>query len=227
MAASTLPTSRQSQRGQVAANTSTRNGRGECRCNHRHRPALHGQRRRTVAGPMSAAAVPGLTFIVNQHRRHAGRQQRRRRVRRLEWRCTLRAAITESNWQAGDNRVEFNLPGHRRRCRSSCQPRRHVARSRIASGGLTIDGYTQPGSRSTRRRSARTRFPAWSIRGTADSPRGYSVLHHQRQQHGPRPALQQPLPRDLHRRRRRPRQPDRRQLVRLHSHRRPLPPTQA
>jgi PKD repeat protein len=85
-------------------------------------------------------------------------------------RCTLRAAITESNWQAGDNRIEFNLPGPApvliqigRESMSQVQDR---------SGGLVIDGYTQPGSRVNTANVGSNAVPGVLLRGTGASPAG-------------------------------------------------------
>lgn len=55
--------------------------------------------------------------------------------------CTLRAAITESNRRAGADRIEFNIGGGGSRTiqLGSTLPN-------LTGGGLTIDGFTQPGA---------------------------------------------------------------------------------
>jgi CSLREA domain-containing protein len=85
-------------------------------------------------------------------------------------RCTLRAAITESNWEAGDNRIEFNLPGTApvliqigRESMSQIQDR---------SGGLVVDGYTQPGSKVNTATVGSNAVPGVLLRGTGASPAG-------------------------------------------------------
>jgi CSLREA domain-containing protein len=61
--------------------------------------------------------------------------------------CTLRAALTEANWTAGEDRINFALPGPApaRIQLVSGGPRLPLINSR--NGGVFIDGYSQPGSR--------------------------------------------------------------------------------
>ncbi len=57
--------------------------------------------------------------------------------------CTLRAAISESNAQPGKNSIHFNIPGtgvHQIQLTDS------LPTVNDESGGLIIDGYTQPGA---------------------------------------------------------------------------------
>ena len=58
-------------------------------------------------------------------------------------RCTLRAAIEQANASGGHDRIEFRIPG------AGPHTLRPLTRYPIISdpAGLTIDGYTQPGSR--------------------------------------------------------------------------------
>ncbi len=88
--------------------------------------------------------------------------------------CSLRAAITESNWWPGNNRIEFNLVG--------------IAPVRIQllagmptlliqdrSGGVTIDGYTQPGSRVNTAQFGSNAIMGVEIRGNGNSPQGHAL----------------------------------------------------
>lgn len=54
--------------------------------------------------------------------------------------CTLRAAVGESNGHIGPDNIVFNLPG------SGVQTIQLTKSIRVSDGGLTIDGYTQPGA---------------------------------------------------------------------------------
>jgi PKD repeat protein len=58
--------------------------------------------------------------------------------------CTFRAALTESNWWNGANRIEFNLPGTAPVTIQITTASLPIINDR--NGGLFIDGYSQPGS---------------------------------------------------------------------------------
>lgn len=57
--------------------------------------------------------------------------------------CTLRAAITQSNWHGGPDTIDFNIPGPgvHQITLGSVLPIIHDD-----TGGVTIDGYSQPGA---------------------------------------------------------------------------------
>ncbi len=57
--------------------------------------------------------------------------------------CSLRAAVMESNAQAGPNSIHFNIPGAGVQ---QIQLTDSLPTVNDESGGLTIDGYTQPGA---------------------------------------------------------------------------------
>ena len=91
---------------------------------------------------------------------------------------------TEADYMQGDDRIAFNLPGTAPvtiQLASGCRS------SPPASGGVFIDGYSQPGAslntadvrleRRARRRPARQRQRGARVR----------LVHHQRRQHHPRP----------------------------------------
>ena len=58
--------------------------------------------------------------------------------------CSLRAAIQEADWHQGDDRIEFNIPAS---FPAVIQIGSSLPMITSKKGTLTIDGYTQPGSR--------------------------------------------------------------------------------
>jgi CSLREA domain-containing protein len=80
--------------------------------------------------------------------------------------CTLRAAIQEADWDVGDDRIEFNIPG-------TGMPiiRLTSGLPLITSlqGTLTIDGYTQPGARVNSAGTLDNAQPGVEIRGNGGS----------------------------------------------------------
>ena len=84
--------------------------------------------------------------------------------------CTLRAAITESNWWPGENRIEFNLSGPAPVRIQLTDPTTMLIQDR--SGGLTIDGYSQPGAQVNTAKFGSNAIPGVEVRGLGDSPRG-------------------------------------------------------
>ncbi len=86
-------------------------------------------------------------------------------------RCTLRAAVTESNWQSGENRIEFNLSGNAP-VLIQLSSSRSAPLIQDRSGGVVIDGYSQPGSRVNTATHGSNAIPGVEIRGNAGSPRG-------------------------------------------------------
>ena len=58
-------------------------------------------------------------------------------------RCTLRAAMTEADYQIGTDRIAFNLPGT---APVKIQLSKGLPLVTSTSGGVVIDGYSQPGS---------------------------------------------------------------------------------
>ena len=81
-------------------------------------------------------------------------------------RCTLRAALTETNWQPGEDTIHFDLPG--------TAPVRIQLTGTLppvgsASGGVIIDGYTQPGSQPNTAEFGTNAVPGVELRGTGNS----------------------------------------------------------
>ena len=73
--------------------------------------------------------------------------------------CTLRAAMNESNWDNGNDTINFNLPGT---APVTIQIATQLPNISSRTGTVTIDGYSQPGSQRQHRavRHA-TRSRAW------------------------------------------------------------------
>ena len=83
-------------------------------------------------------------------------------------RCTLRAAIQETNWSHGSDLIEFNIPGS---APISIQLGSSLPTLNDKSGGTTIDGYTQPGSQVNTAQYGSNAIPGVSIQGTSNTPR--------------------------------------------------------
>jgi hypothetical protein len=80
--------------------------------------------------------------------------------------CTLRAAITEADYRQGADRIEFNLLG--------IAPVLIQLSSRLpiissSSGGVTIDGYTQPGSQVNTATLGSNAIPGVEVRGNGSA----------------------------------------------------------
>ena len=77
--------------------------------------------------------------------------------------CTLRAALTESNWQAGLTRINFNLAGTAPvtiQLGTTSLPNVGTSTSRVY-----IDGYSQPGSKPNDAATGTDAIPGVEIRG--------------------------------------------------------------
>lgn len=83
-------------------------------------------------------------------------------------RCTLRAAMAEADFLAGQDRIEFALPGTAP-VRIQLSGRLPVITSR--TGGVVIDGYSQPGSRVNSATVGSDAIPGVEIRGNGNSAR--------------------------------------------------------
>ena len=84
-------------------------------------------------------------------------------------RCSLRAAMQESNWSKGPDFIGFNIAG--------TAPVTIALTSSLPllndqSGGTTIDAYTQPGAKVNSAQYGSNAVPGIVLQGTANSPRG-------------------------------------------------------
>jgi CSLREA domain-containing protein len=120
------------------------------------------------AGVMAAAS--GSTFTVTSTADTADAKPGDGICADSQGRCTLRAAITEANWQRGDNRIEFNLPGTAPvTIQLSTSLPQFLINDR--SGGMLIDGYSQPGSHVNTATAGSNAIPGVYLVGTGTSPR--------------------------------------------------------
>lgn len=83
-------------------------------------------------------------------------------------RCTLRAAMAEADYLQGEDRIEFDLPGTAP-VRIQLDSRLPVINSR--SGGVIIDGYSQPGSSVNTATVGSNAVPGVEIRGNGNGDR--------------------------------------------------------
>ena len=122
------------------------------------------------SGRSPAAAAPNYTrtFVVTSTSDTADAQPGNFVCADSQGRCTLRAAITETNWSRGQDLIQFNLPGTApvRITIGSVLP--HLS---DRTGGATIDGYSQPGSRVNDAAYGSNAVPGVELVGTGSSPR--------------------------------------------------------
>ncbi|MFN8098487.1 MAG: Ig-like domain-containing protein [Dermatophilaceae bacterium] len=94
-----------------------------------------------ATGSANATAAAGVTFTVNStgDAPDSGKNGQCKTAANV---CTLRAAIMESNWTSQPVTINFNIPG------SGVQTINVASRlpNVTAPGGLTINGYSQPGA---------------------------------------------------------------------------------
>ena len=86
--------------------------------------------------------------------------------------CTLRAALTEADYMQGEDRIAFNLPG-------TAPVTIHVG-SRLPlitsrSGGVFIDGYSQPGASPNTAQVGSNAVPGVYLRGNGNAAREYGL----------------------------------------------------
>lgn len=102
------------------------------------------------AAPASAARRPeaalsaGTTYVVTSNADRPDVNVGDGVCQDSQGSCTLRAAIQEADWRPGDDRIEFNIPGG---APALIQLTSSLPFITSKKGTLTIDGYTQPGSR--------------------------------------------------------------------------------
>jgi CSLREA domain-containing protein len=118
-------------------------------------------------------AAPNRTFVVTSTSDTADANPGDGVCADSQGRCTLRAAITETNWSRGEDLIQFNLPG-------TAPVRIQLSGTQMPllndrTGGVTIDGYSQPGSRVNTAASGSNAIPGVEIVGTAGSPRGNAL----------------------------------------------------
>jgi CSLREA domain-containing protein len=92
-------------------------------------------------GGLAAQAAAGVTFTVNStaDAPDSGKNGQCKTSANV---CTLRAAIMEANWTSQPVMINFNIPGSGVQTINIASRLPNVA----APGGVTIDGYSQPGA---------------------------------------------------------------------------------
>lgn len=105
-------------------------------------PADDGAARRLA--PEVQAAAANAPFVVNSTADSSDNNLNDGICASSSGVCTLRAAIQQANSSAGPNEIHFNIPGSGVRRISLGSPLPGMIDN---TGGTTIDGYTQPGSR--------------------------------------------------------------------------------
>jgi len=124
----------------------------------------------SASTPMNAsAAATALTFTVNSTADTVDVNNGDGICADSQGRCTLRAAISEANWNKGANTINFNLPGTAPvtiQLLSSLP--QFVLQDR--TGGTLIDGYSQPGSQVNTAAHGSNAIPGVYLVGTGNSP---------------------------------------------------------
>jgi CSLREA domain-containing protein len=127
----------------------------------------------SLVSDVGTAAAPSLTFVVNSTADTPDASYGDKVCADSQGRCTLRAALTEANWNSGPDRIEFNLSGNapvRIQLSSTPMPVIHDR-----SGGVTIDGYSQPGARVNTATAGSNAILGVELVGTSGSPRGNAL----------------------------------------------------
>ncbi len=122
----------------------------------------------SIPDAVNAADAPLRTFTVNSAADTADATPGNAVCADSLGRCTLRAAITEADWLAGEDRIQFNITG--------IAPIRIQLGSRLPlitsrSGPVVIDGYSQPGSSPNTATFGSNAVPGIEIRGNGQGAR--------------------------------------------------------
>ena len=113
-------------------------------------------------GHVGAAA--GLSFTVTSTQNTADANNGDGLCADSLGRCTFRAAITESNWQTGDNAILFNISGTVPIVIQLPSSTGFAIQDR--TGGTFIDGYSQPGSHVNTATVGSNAVPGIELRGS-------------------------------------------------------------
>ena len=166
-AALTSSTSRQLRAVWASLPRSTHRSRWSLRA-----PRSRASRARPAPQPSkrpSAALAYTKTFVVNYAGDTADASVGDGTCADTLGRCTLRAAIQETNWSHGPDLITFNIPGS---APVSIQLGSSLPLLNDKTGGTTIDAYTQPGAQVNTAQYGSNAIPGVSIQGTSNSPRG-------------------------------------------------------
>jgi CSLREA domain-containing protein len=98
----------------------------------------------SAARPAAVTTAASATYVVNTSGDRADANVGDGVCSDSRGSCSLRAAIQEADWLAGDDRIVFNIPGSAPALIQLSGPLPIITSKK---GTLVIDGYTQPGSR--------------------------------------------------------------------------------
>lgn len=121
----------------------------------------------------STADAPGKTFVVRSTADTVDANRGDGICADSQGRCTLRAAIGEADWLAGDDRIEFDLPGA---APVTIQLTSRLPYITSRNGTLTIDGYSQPGAQVNTAQYGSNAVPGVEIRGNGNSAREVGLM---------------------------------------------------
>jgi CSLREA domain-containing protein len=122
----------------------------------------------TQSAQTAAAAVVNAPFVVTSALDTPDAHNGDGICADSQGRCTLRAAITESNWQNGANTINFNIAGAGS-APVVIQMTSAMSLIQDQTGGLSIDGYTQPGASVNTATVGSNAVPGIELRGLAAS----------------------------------------------------------
>jgi CSLREA domain-containing protein len=115
-----------------------------------------------LSRPAAAAVTGNLTFTVVSTADTPDAAPGNGICANASGQCTLRAAMNESNFDIGNDRIEFNLAGT---APVTIQIGNQLPSISSRSGTMTIDGYTQPGSHVNTATFGSNAVPGVEIRG--------------------------------------------------------------
>ncbi|MBA2720922.1 MAG: hypothetical protein H0U52_17025 [Chloroflexi bacterium] len=118
------------------------------------------------------AGVPLRTFVVTSDLDTADAAPGNGACADSAGRCTLRAAMTEADYLGGEDRIEFNLVGVAP-VTIQLSGRLPIITSR--TGGVTIDGYSQPGSSPNTATYGSNAVPGVELRGNGTAAKEVAI----------------------------------------------------
>ncbi len=120
---------------------------------------------------LTSAATTGLAFTVNSTADTPDAHYGDGVCADSNGRCTLRAAMDESNWDNGHNTINFNIAGTAPIVIQLGSATTQLLGS--SSSSVTIDGYSQPGSRVNTATYGTNAIPGIELRGNGPSNTRY------------------------------------------------------
>ncbi|MDQ3127922.1 MAG: hypothetical protein M3Q66_05630, partial [Chloroflexota bacterium] len=118
------------------------------------------------------AAAPLRTFVVTSDLDTADAAPGNGACADSAGRCTLRAAMTEADYLSGEDRIEFNLSGV---APVTIQLSGRLPAITSRTGGVTIDGYSQPGSSPNTATYGSNAVPGVELRGNGTAAKEVAI----------------------------------------------------